>query len=67
VSVLFNLSGRDNLTGGTGGNFIDNALFNSFGGYTVAGARQEAERGRSVQGRTSVIVLTQLLRARPLL
>ena len=42
---VLNLFGRDNLIGGTGGNFVNNALSNSFGQYTVAGARQEAELG----------------------
>ena len=42
---VFNLFGRDNLIGGTGGTFVNNALSNSFGKYTVAGARQEAELG----------------------
>jgi hypothetical protein len=42
---VFNLFGRDNLIGGTGGAFVDNALSNGFGTYTVAGARQEMEVG----------------------
>jgi hypothetical protein len=42
---VFNLFGRDNLIGGTGGAFVNNALSNSFGRYTVAGARQEMELG----------------------
>lgn len=44
VQVL-NLFGRDNLVGGTGGNFVNSALSNSYGQYTVAGPRQEAEVG----------------------
>ena len=42
---VINLFGRDNLIGGTGGAFIDTATSNSFGRYSVAGARQEAEVG----------------------
>ncbi len=42
---VLNLFSRDNLIGGTGGAFINNALSNSFGTYTVAGARREAELG----------------------
>jgi hypothetical protein len=42
---VFNLFGRDNLIGGTGGAFQNSALSNSFGRYTVAGARQEMELG----------------------
>ena len=45
LAQVFNLFGRDNLIGGTGGAFVNNALSNSFGRYTVAGARQEAEIG----------------------
>ena len=45
MAQFFNLLGRDNLIGGTGGAFVNNALSNSFGRYTVAGARQEAEIG----------------------
>ena len=45
LAQVFNLFGRDNLIGGTGGAFVNNALSNSFGRYTVAGARQEAELG----------------------
>lgn len=42
---VFNLFGRDNLIGGTGGTFINNALSSSFGKYAVSGARQEMELG----------------------
>ncbi len=42
---VFNLFGRDNLIGGTGGTFVNNALSNSFGTYAVTGARQEMELG----------------------
>jgi len=42
---VLNLFGRDNLIGGTGGNFLNTATSNSFGTYSVAGARQEAELG----------------------
>jgi outer membrane receptor protein involved in Fe transport len=42
---VFNLFGRDNLIGGTGGAFVNNALSDSFGRYTVAGARREMEVG----------------------
>ena len=42
---VLNLFGRDNLIGGTGGAFSNNALSNQFGTYSVAGARQEAELG----------------------
>ena len=42
---VLNLFGRDNLIGGTGGAFTNNALSNAFGTYSVAGARQEAELG----------------------
>ena len=45
LAQVFNLFGRDNLIGGTGGAFVNNSLSNSFGRYTVAGARQEAEIG----------------------
>ena len=45
LAQAFNLLGRDNLIGGTGGAFVNNAISNSFGKYTVAGARQEAEFG----------------------
>ena len=45
LAQFFNLFGRDNLIGGTGGAFVNNALSNSFGRYTVAGARQEMELG----------------------
>lgn len=45
LAQFFNLFGRDNLIGGTGGQFVNNALSNSFGKYTVTGARQEAELG----------------------
>jgi hypothetical protein len=42
---VFNLFGSDNLIGGTGGAFFNNALSPSFGRYTVTGARQEMELG----------------------
>ena len=42
---VLNLFGRDNLIGGTGGAFTNNALSNAYGTYSVAGARQEAEIG----------------------
>jgi hypothetical protein len=48
VELMFqvlNVFGRDNLIGGTGGNFINNALSNGYGTYTVAAPRQEAEVG----------------------
>jgi hypothetical protein len=47
VAQVFNLFGRDNLVGGTGGTFVNNALSNAFGKYGVAGPRQEAEVGIS--------------------
>ena len=45
VLQAFNLLGRDNLIGGTGGGFINTATSNSYGRYTVAAPRQEAEVG----------------------
>jgi hypothetical protein len=42
---VLNVFGRDNLIGGTGGNFLNTATSNAFGTYSVAGARQEAELG----------------------
>jgi len=42
---VLNLFGRDNLIGGTGGNFNNNSLSDAYGTYSVAGARQEAELG----------------------
>ena len=47
VAQVFNVFGRDNLIGGTGGTFINMALSNSFGKYSVAAPRQEAEVGIS--------------------
>ena len=47
VAQVFNVFGRDNLVGGTGGNFVNNALSNAFGRYTVAAPRREAEVGIS--------------------
>ena len=47
VAQVFNVFGRDNLVGGTGGTFINNALSNAFGKYSVAAPRQEAEVGVS--------------------
>jgi len=45
LAQVFNLFGRDNLIGGTGGTFIDNSLSNSYGKYPVAAPRQEMELG----------------------
>jgi len=45
VAQVFNVFGRDNLIGGTGGTFINQALSNSFGKYSVAAPRQEMELG----------------------
>jgi outer membrane receptor protein involved in Fe transport len=45
VAQVFNVFGRDNLIGGTGGTFINSAVSNSFGRYTVAAPRQEMEVG----------------------
>jgi hypothetical protein len=45
VAQVFNVFGRDNLIGGTGGTFINNSLSDSYGKYQVAGPRQEAEVG----------------------
>ena len=42
---VLNVFGRDNLIGGTGGTFVNNALSNQFGTYLVAGPRQQAEVG----------------------
>jgi hypothetical protein len=42
---VLNIFGHDNHIGGTGGAFINNALSNQYGTYTVTGARQEAEVG----------------------
>jgi hypothetical protein len=47
VAQVFNLFGRDNLVGGTGGTFINNSLSASFGKYSVAAPRREAEVGIS--------------------
>ena len=47
VAQVFNVFGRDNLIGGTGGTFINNALSDSYGKYTIAAPRQEAEVGIS--------------------
>jgi hypothetical protein len=47
VAQVFNLFGRDNLIGGTGGTFVANSLSASFGRYTVAAPRREAEVGIS--------------------
>jgi hypothetical protein len=47
VAQVFNLFGRDNLVGGTGGTFVANALSASYGKYTVAAPRREAEVGIS--------------------
>ena len=42
---VVNLFGRDNLIGGTGGAFSNTSTSPTFGTYSVAGARQEAELG----------------------
>jgi outer membrane receptor protein involved in Fe transport len=47
VAQVFNVFGRDNLVGGTGGTFVNIATSNAFGKYGVAGPRQEAEVGIS--------------------
>ncbi len=47
VAQVFNVFGRDNLIGGTGGTFINNSLSNAFGQYNVAAPRQDAEVGIS--------------------
>jgi hypothetical protein len=43
IAQVFNLLGRDNLVGGTGGGWSTNALSNSFGRILTALPRQEAE------------------------
>jgi hypothetical protein len=45
VAQVFNVFGRDNLIGGTGGTFVNQALSSSFGRYTIAAPRQEMEVG----------------------
>ena len=45
VAQVFNVFGRDNLVGGTGGTFINNSLSSAYGRYTVAAPRQEMEVG----------------------
>ena len=48
VELMFqvlNVFGRDNLIGGTGGNFVNNSLSDRYGTYTVTAPRQEAEVG----------------------
>src|SRR5262249_50228754 len=47
VAQVFNDFGRDNLIGGTGGGAVTNALSNTFGRYTIAAPRQDAEVGIS--------------------
>jgi hypothetical protein len=47
VAQVFNVFGRDNLIGGTGGGAVNNALSNTFGKYTIAAPRQDAEVGIS--------------------
>jgi hypothetical protein len=47
IAQVFNVFGRDNLVGGTGGGAVTNALSNAFGRYTVAAPRQDAEVGIS--------------------
>jgi hypothetical protein len=47
VAQVFNVFGRDNLVGGTGGGAVNNSLSNTFGRYTIAGPRQDAEIGIS--------------------
>jgi hypothetical protein len=42
---VLNLFGTDNHIGGTGGTFINSALSDQFGTYTVTSPRQEAEIG----------------------
>jgi hypothetical protein len=42
---VLNIFGTDNHIGGTGGAFINSALSNQFGTYTVTSPRQEAEVG----------------------
>jgi len=42
---VLNVFGTDNHIGGTGGTFINSALSNQFGTYTVTSPRQEAEVG----------------------
>ena len=45
MAQVFNVFGRDNLIGGTGGTFINNSLSSAYGRYTVAAPRQEMEVG----------------------
>jgi len=47
VAQVFNVFGRDNLVGGTGGGALNNALSNAFGKYAIAAPRQDAEVGIS--------------------
>ena len=47
VAQVFNVFGRDNLVGGTGGGAVNNALSNAYGRYTIAAPRQDAEVGIS--------------------
>jgi hypothetical protein len=45
VAQVFNVFGRDNLVGGTGGGAVNTATSNAFGRYTIAAPRQDAEVG----------------------
>ena len=45
MAQVLNLFNRDNLIGGTGGAFTNNALSNAYGTFLVAGPRREAELG----------------------
>ena len=47
VAQVFNVFGRDNLVGGTGGGAVNTATSNAFGKYTIAAPRQDAEVGVS--------------------
>jgi outer membrane receptor protein involved in Fe transport len=47
VAQVFNVFGRDNLVGGTGGGAVNTATSNAFGKYTIAAPRQDAEVGIS--------------------
>jgi len=47
VAQVFNVFGRDNLIGGTGGGAVNTATSNAFGRYTIAAPRQDAEVGIS--------------------
>jgi len=47
VAQVFNVFGRDNLIGGTGGGAVNFATSNAFGKYTIAAPRQDVEVGIS--------------------